>query len=150
MAQLSTHKTLRPQSLATLFLQLSQMETAGIPATTAVTLVTKTDTELSKRLVRMQHFLNAGSSIADAGYKVGIFTTTLRAMISAAENSGKLSTVYKQLASYYEAKFNRIKKIKSRLYLPALTLLLALFIKPIPLLVNSENCIRTIFYTPII
>ncbi len=138
MANLSKNKTLPSQVLANLFLQLAQMETAGIPLMNAIALIEKTDSKLSNQLIKMQRFLNSGSSIADAAYKAGVFNSTHRAMISTAEKSGTLAAVYKQLAKYYQDKYSRLKKIQSKLYLPALMLLLALLIKPVPLLITSE------------
>ncbi len=138
MAQLSENQTLPPQILASFFLKLAQMETAGISAIDSFALIKKTDNKLRKQLVIMQQFLISGLSIADAGYKVGIFNKTHKAIIHAAEMSGTLAQVYKLLATYYQDKDSRLKKIQSKLYLPLFMIVLALFVKPIPLLVNSE------------
>jgi general secretion pathway protein F len=52
--------------------------------------------------------------------------------------SGKLAMVYGQLANYYMGLSSRVKKVKSRLYFPALVLIIALFVQPLPDLVASK------------
>ncbi|NOQ36841.1 MAG: hypothetical protein GQ569_13255 [Methylococcaceae bacterium] len=138
MPKLSENKTLTTELLASLFMQLSRLEESGIPAVESLRLLETTDEGVNKRIAKMQRLLSSGSSIADAGFNVGIFNKTHRALISAAESCGRVTAVYKQLTKYYEDRLLRLKKIKSRLYLPVLILLLALLIKPIALLVNSE------------
>ncbi|MDQ7090027.1 MAG: type II secretion system F family protein [Methylococcales bacterium] len=134
----SKNKTMSTESFAHLFLHLYQMETAGIPATQSLALLKTTDKNLNKRLLRMQRQLNSGLAVATAGVNAGIFNETHQALIESAEVSGRLTAVYQQLADHYSEKLNRLKKIKSRLYLPTLVLLLALLIQPIPLLIANQ------------
>lgn len=124
--------------LAKLFFQLKQLESTGLPAFQAFAMVMQTDVELKMHLTRMQQQLKAGKPISEAGFRAGIFNDTHKTLIHAAERSGKLIEVYGQLASYYTALDDRIKKIKSRLYFPALTLMIALFVQPLPALVTSQ------------
>lgn len=86
----------------------------------------------------MQRQLRSGLTISEAGFRAGILDDTHKTLIHAAGESGRLTEVYGQLASHYTALSNRIKKLKSRLYLPALTLVIALFAHPLPSLVRSE------------
>lgn len=135
------NKNLAYQNLATIFIQLSQMESAGIAAIESFALlgkIEKNNTQISKPLLKVQHYFNSGNSIAEATYKAGLFNSTLRAIINSAEKSGTLALVYKHLAVYYQQKSSHLKNIKSKLYLPLLMLLLALLIQPIPLLIKSE------------
>jgi len=143
MSNVAKNKLLNIESLSLLFQQLAQLESAGIPIAVAVGLIKTKDANLQKRLTHMQQLISAGASVASAGFKLGVFNHTHQTILSAAENSGKLAEIYQQLATYYANKYSRNKKIKSRLYLPAVTLLLALFIEPIPLLVNSTISVET-------
>ncbi len=122
---------------AQLFLQLARMEEAGLPAIDGFSLIETTDSSESKRLQQSRQYLKKGLPMSDAGFKSGIFNDMDKSLVHAAEASGQLIAVYKQLADYYEDKWRRWKKIKSRLYFPILILTLALFVQPIPLLVSS-------------
>jgi len=130
--------SLSAEQLGTLFTQLKQMEAAGLPVAQAFAMLTQTDAELKKTLARMQQQLTAGKPISEAGFRAGIFTETHKTLIHAAESSGKLAEIYGQLAKHYTALAKRIKKAQSRLYFPALTLIIALFVQPLPALVTSQ------------
>ena len=134
----STQKLPATAFSAQLFLQLSRMEAAGLPAIEAFSLIETTDSSESKRLRQSQQYLKKGLPMSEAGFKSGIFNEIDKSLVHAGEASGQLIAVYKQLADYYEDKFMRWKKIKSRLYFPILILTLALFVQPIPLLVASK------------
>ena len=138
MSQLSAYKPLSTELLAGIFQQLAQMEAAGLPATQAFSLLERNNKALNQRLNQMQQAINSGSSIADAGFNAKIFNKTHKMLINAAEESGKLAEIYKQLANYYADKLRRLKKIQSRLYLPCFVLFLALCIEPIPLFFNGN------------
>lgn len=138
MPQSPKNKPLPVEHLATLFLQLAQMEEAGLPASQAFSLLEKNNADLNRRLGKMQRAIASGTSIADAGFNAGIFLQNHKALIKAAEESGRLAAVYRQLASHYGTRLSHAKKIKSRLYLPAVVLFLALCIEPAPLLVSGK------------
>lgn len=131
-------KPLSAGQSATLFTQLKNMESAGLPAIQAFEILLKANGELTRQLKLIQHSLSCGKSISEAGFKAGLFNQAQRALIQAAESSGCLATVYGQLANYYAGLARRMKKIKSRLYMPIFVLILALFVQPIPALVKSE------------
>lgn len=130
--------SLSAEQLAQLFLQLNRLEIAGFPAFEAFALLEKTESRLKKPLNYLQKQLKAGKPISEAGYNAGIFNSTHRSLIHAAENSGRLAEVYRQLADHYTGLSSRIKKVKSRLYFPALSLIIALFIQPLPAFITAE------------
>lgn len=133
-----SNESLKVEQLAKLFTQFAQLESAGLPVFQAVAILTASDAKLKPSLVLMLQYLKAGRPISDAGYKAGIFTETHKTLIHAAEASGQLVEVYRQLARHYTRLDRRIKKVKSRLYMPILTLALALFVQPLPALISAE------------
>lgn len=133
-----SNSPLSAEQLGTLFTQLKQLEAAGLPVFQAFAILTQTDAKLKQPLARMQQQLTAGKPISEAGFRAGIFTESHKTLIHAAESSGKLSEVYDQLAKHYTALAKRIKKAQSRLHFPALTLIIALFVQPLPALVTSQ------------
>lgn len=128
---------LTAEQLGLLFTQLHHLEVAGLPCNRALEIVARTEQRFKKPLLIMRQQVNAGVLISEAGFKVGVFNATEYALLQAAEASGQLAMVYKQLAKHYTALASRIKRLKSRLMLSALVLTLALFIQPIPDLVSS-------------
>lgn len=123
---------------AQLFAQLHRLETAGLPAVQAFDALIAANDPLQKPLLALKHQLGSGLRIADAGFKAGLFDSNQRALIHAAEASGQLAGIYRQLAQYYASRDNRLKKIKSRLFLPGAMLAISLFVQPIPALVAQE------------
>lgn len=132
------NKTLGVAQLSRLFLQLAQMESAGIPALKAFDLIENNGLASSSRIQQLQFQLKAGKSIAEAGFKVGLFNDNHKTLIHAAESSGTLTAVYRRLAAHYGNLSKRQKKIKSRLVLPTITLIIALIVQPLPALVAAE------------
>lgn len=130
--------SLNTEQLGLLFQQLSRFEVAGFPAFEAFALLEKTEEKLKKPLKFLQRELTSGKPISEAGFKAGIFDNTQRSLIHAAENSGRLAEVYGQLANHYTGLSSRIKSVKSRLYFPALTLIIALFVEPLATLITTE------------
>ena len=130
--------SLTAKQLAILLTELKRLESAGLPAIQALSLVSQTEPALKKPLIRMCQLLNAGRSIADAGFNAGIFDATHKTLIHAAEISGRLTETYGALAHYYSTLSRRINQVKSRLYLPGLMLIIALFVQPLPALIGSN------------
>jgi type II secretory pathway component PulF len=85
------------EQLAKLFIQLSALESAGLPTFQAFAIITQSEVKLKKPLALMQQQLKAGRPISDAGFKSGIFDDTHKTLIHAAEASGQLASVYRQL-----------------------------------------------------
>jgi len=132
------YKRFSAVELSRLFLQLAQMESAGIPAINAFALLGNQAPGIRTRMLRLQSCLKAGESIAEAGFKTGLFNDNHKALIHAAETSGRLAEIYRKLSVHYSELSTRIKKIKSHLLLPALTLIIALLVQPLPALVRAE------------
>jgi general secretion pathway protein F len=132
------HFSLSAEQLATLFTQLKSLESAGLPAFQAIGILMKSETGLTKSLVVMQQQLKLGRPISEAGFRAGIFDDVHLTLIHAAESSGCLAEVYGQLANHYAGLSSRIKKVKSRLYFPALMLIIGLFVEHLPAYIRSE------------
>mgnify|MGYP003860234957 CR=1 FL=1 len=126
------------ESRADIYLQLSRLEETGFPAQQTFELLQKTNPKLLKQLHQLQRYLKAGNSIADSGFKAGIFSEFDKTLLQAGEVSGNLAVIYKQLAWNYAQKVKRSKKIKSQCYLPIAILIIALFVQPIPALISNE------------
>ncbi len=130
--------SLTAKQRAILFTELKRLESAGLPAIQALSLVSQNEPVLKKALLRMCQQMNVGRSIADAGFNAGIFDVTHKTLIHAAEISGRLTDIYGALADYYSTLSRRINQVKSRLYLPGLMLIIALFVQPLPALIGSS------------
>lgn len=138
MADSFQYLPLNAEKLANLFLQLAQLEKAGLPADKAFGLIADADKALKARIYFIQRQLQGGKSIAEAGFKAGLFSELQRALLHAAESGGTLATVYKRLADDYAARARRLRKIKSRCYYPAILLTISLFLQPLPALVGGS------------
>lgn len=117
---------------ADLFSQLATMEEAGLPFDSALRLVQLPPREGS-RLARTLKWIRLG--IADAGLKSGLFTSIEASLLRAATASGSPSRAYHLLSDHYARRAARAQKMKSRLMLPAIMLVIAIFIRPLPNLV---------------
>ena len=120
--------------LADLYIQLARMEDAGISHAQAFKILIETGNPLSLKLYKATNYLKPGRSIAESGFRAGLFNQLDRELITAGEFSGKLGDIYQQLARYYGDKARHIRKIKSHLFFPLSILFLALLIQPIPAL----------------
>ena len=129
---------LHPKQLACLFAQLARLEASGIPVVQVLQILAQSDAKLRDPILLMQSYLKSGLAIANAGFKAGLFDETQKTLIHAAEHSGQLDQIYAQLADHYRRQHMRNQKIKSRLYLPMLTAILALFINSMPALVSGN------------
>jgi len=121
-----------------LFRQLAQLEKAGFHADKAFALITDTNKALTARLHAIQSHLKAGKPIAEAGFKAGLFNEVQQSLLHAAESSGTLATVYFRLANHYATRAQRLRKIKTQCYFPALLLIISLFLQPLPALVAAD------------
>lgn len=124
--------------LADLYTQLARMEDAGIGNVQAFNSLIETGSSLSAALYASCNHLKSGNSIAESGYRAGLFNEIDRELIRAGEFSGTLGHIYQQLANYYTDKARHRRKIKSHLFLPLSILLLALLISPIPALITAN------------
>lgn len=123
---------------ADIYLQLSSLEEAGLSTQQTFDLLKKTDQKIQGRIQQLQKHLKLGRTIAESGVKAGVFNTYDKDLLAAGESSGKLSNIYRQLAEHYAGKAKRARRIKSQCFLPAITLIIAVFLQPLPALVTSE------------
>ncbi|PHS69687.1 MAG: hypothetical protein COB23_05315 [Methylophaga sp.] len=126
------------KSRANIYWQLCQLEQTGFSAQQAFGLLQQTDKKTAKNIQQLQKYLQQGKSIAESGFKAGIFGLFDKGLVLVGEESGQLGTIYQQLAEYYANKTKRMKYIKSKLYLPLVLLILAIFIQPLPSLIATE------------
>ena len=117
---------------ADLFSQLATMEDAGLPFDNAVRLVHLPPRERA-RLAATRKWIRLG--IADAGLKGGLFTSIEASLLRAAAASGSPSRAYHLLSDHYARRAARTKVMKSRMMLPVVILVIAVFIRPLPNLV---------------
>jgi general secretion pathway protein F len=127
--------TLAPMKLnvrADLFSQLATMEDAGLPFDTALRLVHLPPRE-RPRIAGTRKWIRLG--IADAGLKGELFTSIEASLLRAAAVSGSPSRAYHLLSDHYARQAARTKVMKSRMMLPVVMLVIAVFIRPLPNLV---------------
>jgi general secretion pathway protein F len=117
---------------ADLFSQLATMEDAGLAFDKALRLVHLPPRE-RPRLAETRRWIRLG--IADAGLKAGLFTSMEASLLRAAAASGSPARAYHLLADHYARRAARAKLMRSRLMLPAVMLVIAVFVRPLPNLV---------------
>ena len=121
---------------AELFLQLSQLERAGLPYDRAVATMALPP-PAAPRLKAMQALAARGIDAAKAGEQSGLFTKLEARLVRAALNAGSPGATYQRLAEYYSQRARQWGAIKSRLMLPAFVLAIALVVQPLPALVSG-------------
>jgi general secretion pathway protein F len=130
-------KPLTFQVRADLFNSLAGMEQAGLSVDNAVALLHVPGAG-QKRLEQLRKLMSRGADIATAGEKSGLFTPVEVSLLRAALHAGSPATTYRRLADNYKQQARRIAAIKSRLSLPLLVLIVALFVNPLPSLVAGS------------
>jgi general secretion pathway protein F len=119
-----------------LFAQLAAMEKTGLPALQALGLI-RLPSASQTRIINMRKLVTRGTAIASAGRNSGVFTDLEANLIAAATSAGSPAPTYRRLADYYTQRAAQARAIKSRLLLPGLTLLIGLFVQPLPALVTG-------------
>lgn len=127
-------KALPYRTRAELFLQLSQMERAGLPYERAMAAMSLPG-PAAPRLKAMQALAARGIDAAKAGEQSGLFGKLEVRLVRAALIAGSPAATYQRLAEYYTQRAMQWTAIKSRLMLPALVLAIALLVQPLPALV---------------
>jgi general secretion pathway protein F len=130
------HYPLPYQIRADLFLHLSTMERAGLPALDAYASL-RLPRLYQRRLDGTRKMLARGANPAFAGEVSGLFTPLEAALLRAALAAGSPAQSYRRLADNYAKKVTQIRQIKSRLAMPVLVLTLALLIGPLPALIGG-------------
>lgn len=121
---------------AELFTQLAQMESSGLPFDRSLALV-EIGGEGAARLQAMKKRVARGDVPAMAGEKSGVFTRLEARLIHAAWNAGSPAGVYRRLAELHTQRAMQLATMKSRMVLPAVVLVMALLIQPLPALVGG-------------
>ena len=133
----SPYKPLPYRVRAELYIQLAQMEIAGLPFNKAFALLevatpAKTPLEAARKLTAR------GIDPAKAGERSGLFSKFEARLIHAALIGGSPAAMYRRLADFYTQRAQQWATMKSRMMLPVLVLLLALFIQPLPALIGGS------------
>jgi len=131
-------KPLPVQELAHLYVQLARLEKSGIPTQEALTMLLTAKGETAQRAKWALNYLKRGKPLSEAGAQAGLFIGLDATLIKVADAGGTHTEVFRQLATFYEEKAKRIRQIKSKLFLPMIILLLAVFIQPVPSLILGK------------
>lgn len=86
----------------------------------------------------MRRFAAKGADPATAGEKSGAFTKLEVRLVRAASNAGSPARMYRRLADLYTTRAMQAASMRSRMILPAIMLVLALFIQPLPALIGGS------------
>jgi type II secretory pathway component PulF len=122
---------------AQLFAHLAAMEKAGVPVDRAL-LSVQVPARARTALASLQTQIASGSDMATAGLRSGLVTPLDSTLLGAAQASGCLAAIYHRLARRYARQAQQAAAVKSRLLMPAVVLVLALFIQPLPALVGGQ------------
>lgn len=117
---------------ASVYLQLSQMEKAGLSVEQTLAILAGGKSKSAVCARQTQRGLQRGQDLLQAGRRAGLFSERDSILLKAAEATGSYQAIYACLAELYESKARRLRYIKSKLLLPLLVLLLALFLQPLP------------------
>ena len=121
---------------AEMFLQLSRLETAGLPYDRAVATMALPSPG-AERLKAMKELAARGIDAARAGEQSGLFTKLEARLVRASLNAGSPAAIYKRLAEHYSQRAMQWSAMKARLALPAVLLAIALLVQPLPALVSG-------------
>lgn len=131
------HRPLPVALRAQLYQHLAAMEKAGIPAERAYALL-NLGPAASDRIASFQRLIARRVDPATAGANSGLLTLFESRILRAAIAAGSPLPSYQRLSQFYAARVNQQGVLRSRLVFPVATLALALFIQPIPALVNDK------------
>ena len=126
-------RSLPPLSLrvrAELYSQLGAMETAGLPPDKAFSLLRLPGAQ--PRVEAARGLLARGLDPAQAGEKSGLFGKLETTLVRAALGAGSPAATYRRLGDLYTQRAIQLAAMKSRLWLPALMVLVALCVGPLP------------------
>ena len=121
---------------AELFSQLAALEKAGLPAERAWSLL-KLPSVAPERLESVVKSVARGNNPAVAAQKAHLFAPLEGSIVRAALVAGSPALAYERLAASCSQRAKNEGKVRARMVLPAGTLILALFIQPLPQLVTG-------------
>ncbi len=122
---------------AALFSQLAALEQAGVPVDRAFAMLQLLPAT-QVRIAAASAHLAKGRNLASAGQLSGLFNALETTLLQAAQSAGSPAYLYQRLAKHYAQQAQHAKTLRSRLLLPAATLLVALLVQPLPRLVAGE------------
>jgi type II secretory pathway component PulF len=122
---------------AALFSQLAALEQAGVPVDRAFAMLQLLPATQA-RIAAASQQLAKGRDVAGAGQVSGLFTALEVTLLQAAQSAGSPAQLYQRLAKHYAQQAQHAKSVRSRLLLPAATLLLALLVQPLPSLISGQ------------
>jgi general secretion pathway protein F len=130
-------KPLSHRIRAEIFLQLSRLESAGLPYDRAVKTMAVA-APAAQRLKAFQALAVRGIDAAKAGEQSGLFTLLEAKLVRTALNAGSPAATYARLAEYHALRAQQSQAIKARLVLPAAVLAIALVVQPLPALIGGR------------
>ncbi len=119
------------ETKALLFTHLATMEKAGLSTASSFANL-RLQGKAQQRATATIRNLKRGKSIAQAGRTAGLFDQLESHVIEAATQAGSPAITYKRFADHYTEKDRLQKLVKSRIRLPILMFMMALFIAPLP------------------
>jgi len=123
---------------AALYLRLATLEDAGVPALRALrTLAAEGRSPLAAAVNGTLDRLARGQALAEAGRGAALFRPWEMPLIAAGSACGQLGAVYRCLARHHERRALFLRRLRTRLLLPLVLVLLALFLAPLPALARG-------------
>lgn len=116
---------------ADLFSQLAAMEDAGLPFDKAIDILNLPPSEHA-RLEAARRLTRRGVGIAEAGRTSGLFTPLEASLVRMATLSGSPARTYHLLADQCTWRAARIKRLKSRMAVPAVMIAAWIILGPVP------------------
>lgn len=133
----NTTRPLPVAARADLFAHLAAMEKAGLPADKAFALL-RLPGAGGARLDATRMLLSRGVGPASAGQRSGLFSDLEASCVRAALAAGSPASTYHRLAALYAERVRLAASMKSNMMVPLLTLVIALFVRPLPALVAGS------------
>lgn len=132
-------RELDAQARSRLYAQLAQTQRAGLPLNAAIDLLRDASpASLRSRLDQMRQHVGAGENLTRAGERSGVFLEWEARLLSAAEITGSLAQSYSALSRRHADRARRVSQIRRGMALPAVILVLAVFVAPLPALYLGE------------
>jgi type IV pilus assembly protein PilC len=131
---------LRPRAL--FYSQLATLLNAGFPLISALEHLAKnpTDAGLRSPILQLLHGIKSNLTFTESLERLGGWTSGFdTALIRAGEQSGTLDRAFAVLARHHESRANNLQAVLQEAVYPALVLHVALFIVPLPRLIQTGH-----------
>jgi type II secretory pathway component PulF len=122
---------------ARLYAHLAAMLRAGLPLAQALANAPLPPAAQAWRKACVQR-LQAGQTLSTAAHGGGVFGAEDWPLVQAGETTGALETIFDRLSERHVGRSANLRSMRSRMMMPALVLLLALLIQPLPALVSGR------------